>query len=193
MKKFGTKGVWILLILTLISGCSTKSNFYKLEPISTEDGHKRTDTSKVIGIGNVKVADYLNQKQLVVKVSNTKLDIEETHRWAGNLSQNIQEVLRDNLSTLLPKYTVLSFPWEEPVDDRYRVFVSIDSMQRDADNKAVLKGSWSLVNQESGKLIRHEEFSYSEVTDESYDSLVEAQSSMLTKLSRHIAKTIARL
>ncbi len=182
-----------IVAILVIGGCSSKSNFYKLEAMNTKSGHKATNTNKIIGIGTVKVADYLNQKPLIIKVSNTKLDIKETHRWASNLSQNIQEVLRENISTLLPKYTVLSFPWEEPVDDRYRVFVSIDSMQRDTDNKAVLRGSWSLVNQDSGKLIRHEEFSYSEVTDESYDSLVKTQSSMLTKLSRHIAKTISRL
>ena len=184
----------ILLVGALsmfVMGCSAKYNYYQLHPKtgSNTEGHI-SKKGIVIGIGEVEVPDYLNKPEMVTRLSAGRISVHEKERWAGSLPKNIQYVLMSNLSAQLPKYTFLQYPWEEPVSDKYRIYVIIDSFDGSTDGVVALKGRWSLVSEEDNKVLFGESFRYTQKSGKTLDSIVDAQSRLIEKLSRGIAAKI---
>ena len=111
----------------------------------------------------------------------------------GAFDKNIQSVLANNLAKLLPQYSFLTRPWEEPVEDRYRIYLSVERFDGDAQTGVVsFRGRWSLVDVENNRLITGEDIDYSERGGASVDALVNTQSRLLERLSRHIAQRVKR-
>lgn len=188
------KNIFILTLgLLLLAGCSSKSNFYQLHPNVKEgrSGHS-TMRHKVIGIAEVEVSEYLDKPQIVTRLSEGRIEVHEEERWAGTFPKNIQYVLKDNLSRMIPKYTFIAYPWEEPLSDVYRVYLTIEKFDGDtATGTVVLKGRWSLVGQNDNVVLVSETFDYSEKGKIGLEGMVDTQSRLLERLSRRIAKKIA--
>jgi uncharacterized lipoprotein YmbA len=182
-----------LLALLLLGGCSTKSEFYRLQPtVSAPTGSRTLHPHRVLGIGEVQVADYLEKPELVTRLAPTHLEVHDEKRWAGSLAGSIQEVLQQDLSALLPRHTVLRYPWDEPVDDRYRLYVTVDRFDGDANGTVTLAGHWSLADREASRVVTGEKFRYVERGTPGPEGVVRTQSSLLERLSRRIAGKIRR-
>jgi len=181
----------ILFTALVFTGCSSKSNFYQLHTNDHVSGN-RADRIKqnVIGIAEVEVAGYLDQPQIVTRLNEGRVNVHEEERWAGSFPKNIQTVLTQNLSKLLPSYTLLASPWEEPVSDRYRIYVSIDRFDGDQNGTVVLDGRWSLVDKEENRMITGEKIRYIDRGGITLDDMVATQSRLLDRLSRSIAKKV---
>jgi len=181
----------LFILLLLLTGCSSKSNFYQLHPKSTQQlntTHSKRGT--VVGIADVEVAGYLTKSEIVTRMNAGHLNVHETDLWAGSLNKNIQSVLKHNIATLLPKYTFLAHPWEEPIDDKYRIYVTIDRFDGSQNGSVTLQGRWSLVNKEENHLLYGESFVYSQKGEKTLEGIVNTQSRLLEKLSKRIARKI---
>jgi len=188
------KNILILTLgLLLFAGCSSKSNFYQLHPNVKQhtNGH-RTVKHKVVGIAEVEVAEYLNKPQMVTRLSQGRLDVHEEERWAGTFQKNIQYVLKDNLSRIPPKYTFIAYPCEEPLNDTYRIYLTIEKFDGDTAGTVVLRGRWSLIDQNESRVVLSETVAYTEKGGVSLDELVNTQSRLLERLSRHIATKLSK-
>jgi uncharacterized lipoprotein YmbA len=181
-------GVAAAIVMT---GCSTKSNFYQLHSHDTAD-MKRTAPlqSRVIGVDQVDLADYLDKPQIVTRLSDGQLQLHEEDRWAGALDKNIQAILTRNLTRVLPHYTFLSSPWDEPIEDRYRVYVDVEHFDGDSNGTVTLDARWSLVDREENRMLTGEKVHYVEKGAPEIESIVATQSRMIDRLSRQIAKKI---
>ena len=186
------RNVYILLIAVgILGGCSSKANFYQLHPKSTQETEgSRSARSTVIGIADVEVAEYLTKSELVTRLSAGRVSVHSEALWAGSLAKNIQTVLRHDLSALLPRYTFLASPWEEPIDDRYRIYVTIDRFDGYENGKVTLQGRWSLVDKEENKVLYSESVNYTAQGGQTLDEIVDTQSSLLDRLSRRIASKV---
>jgi len=189
----------ILTALLLFTGCSSKSNFYQLHTAQTSPVNKATHLKRtVIGVAEVDIPEYLDKPEVVTRLSQGRLQVNETERWAGAFDKNIQSVLTKNLSRLLPQYSFLSYPWEEPVKEKYRIYLSIDRFDGDTTTgMVILEGRWSLVNMDdnsiiTGQSIRYHERAAVDKNTVSIDEMVAAQSRMLDKLSRLIAGKVRK-
>ena len=181
----------LLIALGILSGCSSKSNFYQLHPKTVQQSESsRSKKATVIGIAQVEVAEYLSKSELVTRLSAGRVNVHSDALWAGSLAKNIQTVLTHNISALLPRYTFLSYPWEEPIDDRYRIYVTIDRFDGYENGRVSLQGRWSLVNKEENKVLYGESINYTAQGGQSLDEIVETQSSLLDRLSRRIAAKV---
>jgi len=179
--------------MVIFSGCSSKSNFYQLYPQTEQEKSMQTSRlhKKIIGIAEVDLPEYLDKPQIVTRLSSGRLNVNEEERWAGALDKNIQSVIAKNLSGILPQYTFLSKPWEEPLRENYRIYLSVARF--DADIKSgdvVFEGRWSLSDPENNRLITGEEVHFKEQGALTLDAMVKAQSRLLERLSRHIAKKL---
>ena len=188
---------YLLLIsavaMLIFSGCSSKSNFYQLYPKNGTGETSQTHRlhTKVIGIAEVDLPEYLDKPQIVTRLSSGRLNVNEEERWAGAFDRNIQSVLSKNLSAMLTQYSFLPKPWEEPIKEHYRIYLSVARF--DADIKSgnvVFEGRWSLADPENNRLITGEEIHMEEQGALTLDAMVEAQSRLLERLSRHIAKKL---
>lgn len=186
------RNVFILIIaLGLFSGCSSKSNFYQLHPQTTQTANStHSKKSTVIGIAEVEVSEYLAKSELVTRLSAGRVKVHDTSLWAGSLAQNIQSVLMLNISTLLPQYTFLTAPWEEPIDDKYRIYVTIDRFDGYENGNVTLQGRWSLVNKEENRVLYSESVNYTAHGGKTLDEIVNTQSRLIDRLSRRIASKI---
>jgi len=183
----------LLPLFLLMAGCSTKSEFYRLQPTVTETtGSRSIHPERILGIGEVQVADYLEKPELVTRLAPTHLKVHEEQRWAGSLAGSIQEVLREDLSALLPRISVLSYPWEEPVDDRYRLYVTVERFDGDTNGTVTLAGRWTLADREENRVVTGESFRYLERGAAGPQGVVETQSALLERLSRRIAARVRR-
>jgi uncharacterized lipoprotein YmbA len=181
----------VAVVVGLLSGCSSKSNFYQLQPSSSTSANTtHAIRHTVVGIAEVEVSGYLNKPEIVTRVNEGRLLVHDEDRWADAFAKNIQSVLRHNLSTLLPKYTFLSKPWDEPIDENYRIYVTIDRFDGDSNGLVVLEGRWSLVNQDDNTVVLSHYFKRKKQGDITLDALVSTQSKLLEELSKEIAKRI---
>jgi len=183
----------LLPALLLLGACSSKSDFYRLHPLLMQHGKQRPlHQNRLLGVGEVALADYLAKSEIVTLENAQKLDIHEHHLWAGDLAKNIQSVLVQDLGALLPHTTVLAYPWNEPLRDRYRLYLSVDHLDADADGSVTLSGHWSLVDQESDEVTTGESFRYTERGTPDTSGIVATQSRLLERLSRRIATKVRR-
>jgi uncharacterized lipoprotein YmbA len=144
----------------------------------------------IVGVAEVGLPEYLDKPEVVTRLSEGRLKMNETDRWAGAFDKNIQSVLTQNLSKLLPNYTFLASPWDEPVEDRYRVYVDVERFDGDLNGTVTLKGRWSLVDKEENRLVTGEKVHYIERGTPTIDGIVTTQSHMIDRLSRNIARKI---
>ena len=179
------------MVALLMTGCSTKSNFYQLHSSERMDTKQTAQLqNRVIGVDQVDLADYLDKPQIVTRLSSERLQLHEEERWAGALDKDIQSLLTQNLSRALPHYTFLASPWDEPVEDRYRIYVDVERFDGDVNGTVTLDARWSLVNKEENRLLTGEKVHYVEQGVATIDGIVTTQSRMVDRLSRQIAKKI---
>jgi uncharacterized lipoprotein YmbA len=180
-----------LSALVLLTGCSTKSNFYQMHPKAREkSGDSRQNSKVIIGIAKVEVSEYLDKPEIVTRLSAGRLSVHEKERWVGSFAKNLQSVLQHNLSAMLPRYALVAYPWEEPLSDRYRIYLTIDRFDGDAAGMVTLSGRWSLVDREDDRVIIAERINDRLQGGTSLDAIVDTQSRLLYTLSRHIAQRV---
>ena len=112
-----------------LGGCRSQSpSFYTLSPIQegpVTSTRKSPAQNAVVGIGPVKLADYLDQSMLVTRTSDNQAKKAEFDRWVGSLKDNLINVLADNLGVLLSTERIYLFPWRVSVPIDYQVVVDI--------------------------------------------------------------------
>jgi uncharacterized lipoprotein YmbA len=181
-----------LIVLSLLLGaCSSRSDYYRLQPhLMPRHNVTPLHPKRIVGIAEVQVADYLQQKSLATRLGPNRLKIDESALWAGALDKNIQRVLQHDLAGLVPSRTFLAYPWEEPVSDDYRIFVTVDQFDGDSNGTVTLAGHWSLIDRREDRLLMGENFRYSTKGAATLPGIVATQNRLLERLSRHIAARI---
>jgi uncharacterized protein len=184
----------LLLAAIFFWGCASPSpHFYTLSPTLDQVITRGAGTGQktVIGLGPVKMAEYLDQSQIVTRPGDNQVKKAEFDRWAGPLRNNFMNVLAENLGSLLPTAQIELFPWRTPEPVDYQVILDVSRYDGRLGEAAWLDSRWSLVKGQEGKLVKAARSSITEpVTGPNYADLVAAQSRALGQLSREIAQAI---
>lgn len=184
-------------LLVVLGGCMGKSQpsrFYMLSQVS-EDKNVRvsagSDFSRVIGVGPVKIADYLDQSQIVSRSDNNRVIEAEFDLWSGSLTDNVTHVLAENIGYLLSTKRVFLFPWKTYMPIDYQVEVAINHLDGKLGKEAVLVARWQIIRVDTKELLVMQRSEIRKKTEsDGYDGLVEAQSRALGLLSREIAEAL---
>jgi len=192
-----SRGLPVILAIAAIflGGCRSQSpRFYTLSPIQEDQViAKRNNPAQnaVIGIGPVKLADYLDQSMLITRTSDNQAVKAEFDRWVGSFKDNFINVLADNIGFLLSTERIYLFPWRVSVPIDYQVVVDIVRCDGRLGDAVWLEVRWSLVGGPEKKLLKTNRSSIREpVSGADYAALVAAQSRALAKLSQEIAEAI---
>jgi uncharacterized lipoprotein YmbA len=191
MKKIQKFIVIIISMSFLLWGCgrSPNSTFYTLSPLPNTPLEKG---SYVVGVGPVSIADYLNQPSLVVRVNEQQLRLDEFHRWAGPLRDNVKDVLIMNLQVLLHSQSIISYPSRDMRRVPLQLIVRIEEFDTDLQGVSRLRASWQLYRRPSQKLL----FANSKVFYEKVEGTltpghgVAAMNRNLNKLTQYLAQDI---
>src|SRR5512147_577111 len=140
----------ILAIAAIWLGGCTRSQtprFYALSPIQEAQAiskRKSPAQNAVIGIGPVKLADYLDQSMLITRTSDNQAVKAEYDRWVGSFKDNFINVLADNIGLLLSTDRIYLFPWRMSVPIDYQVVLDVVRCDGRLGEAAWLEARWSI-------------------------------------------------
>jgi uncharacterized protein len=185
----------ILAIMAILSGgCRSQTpRFYTLSPIPEDQvaSKKSTAQNAVIGIGPVKIADYLDTSMLINRTSENQAVKAEFDRWVGSFKDNFVNVLADDLGTLLSTDRIYLYPWRLSVPIDYQVVVDVVRCDARLGDAAWLEARWSVFNGPEKKVVKISKSTIREsVSGPGYEAVVAAQSRAVAKLSQEIARAI---
>ena len=192
-----SRGLPVILAIAAIffGSCRSQSpRFYALSPIQEDQvisKRKSPAQDAVIGVGPVKLADYLDQSMLVTRTSDNQAVKAEFDRWVGSLKDDFVNVLADNLGFLLSTERIYLYPWRMSVSIDYQVVLDVVRCDGRLGDAAWLEVRWSVFQGPEKKLLKSNRSSIREpVAGADYAALVAAQSRALAKLSQEIAEAI---
>lgn len=184
-----------LIATVALFGCTTTppSRFYVLTPQASAVEASRT-ADLVVGVGPVRLVDYLERPQIVARDGANLLRVEEFDRWGGTLETNVAWVMAENLSRVLGTDAVVTFPWERAVVPRFQVAIDIRQFDPASDNQVRLIAQWRILGDDDRALYAIEKSELTEVMGGTgFAAQVAAQSRLLARLSEAIAARIKQL
>ena len=193
-------GPAIFMILVLLTGCrssTTPVEFYTLTPltaVSEADSTVGQTGTIAIGVGPLHIPKINDRPQIVTRSGPNKVNIDEFHRWAGSVYEDILRVLTINLSLLLQSNLVAAYPWEDYFDPEYRVFMEIRQFDGQLGQYALLDLTWTITGREAREVLLVRRSVIKEpVQGVDFDAFVAAKSRIMAALSRQIAQGIKEI
>jgi hypothetical protein len=185
------------ILAVVLLGCASTppTRFFVLSssPDFEKVRNREGERCFAIGIGPVRLPEYLNQPEIVTRITQNELSLDEFARWAEPLDDNISRALAKNLSSLLCIRRIAIFPWKGGTPIDYRIDVDVIQMDGILGESASLDVTWSISDGTDRKKspLLTKRSTYKESTGGGdYGAFVSAQSRNLASLSREIAETI---
>ncbi len=186
-----------LLMIGVAAGCSTSSsvvNFYALAAMEGGAPTVATEakSAPAIGIGRVTLPAYLQRPHIVIRTDANQMRIEEYHRWAGSLEDDIQRVLIENLMQLTGTERIARMPWPGDFQPDVTVRMEIYRFEAGTGNTVRLLAAVTLIRRVAPQAPETWTVNLETSSEgRGYADLVAAQSRLLADVSRNIAEKIA--
>lgn len=177
-----------ITLAILVAACgSTTPTFYVLSP----EGPLPSGGGTGIGVGPVTLAEYVDRQNIVIQSGPNKMELAESHLWAGDLDDSVARVIATNIGRRLGTGNVRTYPWQRDSEIDYQVAMDIREFIAGNDGYAHIEASWRIYSLPGSKLIRSKTFVAQEpIATEDYESVVAAQSRLLGKLSGDIVSSL---
>ena len=202
MKSFLFHKFIVLILGALLAvhfGCASSPppRFYllsSLDTISPETKPSAEERCFSIGIGPIRIPDYLDQPRIVTRETPNEIARAEFDRWGEPMKDNLTRVLAKNLSILLCTKTIAFFPWKGGVPIDYRIEMEVLRLDGSLGGNVTLEAWWMVLSGDGKKMILNKKSSFTEAAaGKDYSSLVSAQSRTVGLLSSEIAQAIKTL
>ena len=186
--------MYIVSLLWFLTACgsSSKTYFYVLNTKQVSENLVGNDIEKVrIGVWRVKLPELIDRSEIINRTDLYNIELADFHQWAGGLSNNITQLIADELSRQLQSDQIVISPWASYHENNYQVKISINRFDGRLGGESVLRGAWSLLNAEGNKEIVREAFNYRALASvKSYSDMVKSQSKLIVQLADQISKSI---
>jgi uncharacterized lipoprotein YmbA len=187
------------IVLMVLGGCarSQPANYYILHSLQNPGPEVRTagaEKNPAIGVGPVKIPEYLDRPQIVTRTTHSTLKFAEFDKWAESLDKNLARVLADNLSILVPSEHVFIFPWTKSMQVQYQITLDIIHLEKMPDGKIMLDASWSILGNDGEKLlVMRRSKLILPVESEGFEGIASTESRAVEALSSEMAAAIQGL
>ena len=183
-----------LLILSLLLqvaclGTTPPSQFYLLEPLAETDATKASaNPAKItLALSPVRIPHYLERSQIVTAAGKNTYQIDELHRWAESLDDNMTRVMLQDLTVLVSADVVMSTT-SRAKQAELRLSVTVLEFHVDRQNKAILSAQWQI---SKGKdVVLSQKSAYQVPASNDVQLKIEALNQCLNLLNRDIAVAI---
>ncbi len=180
--------------LILLGGCTGTQlqKVYLVNPVFESVAAPASGPCISLGIGPVRMPDYLDRPQIVMRTTRSELLLARFDRWAEPLTDTLPRVLAQNLSRLLCIKTVSLYPFRPSVPKDYRLDVEVIRLDGMRGHEVTLEAWWSLSDGPGKKVQVSKRSKLTEPTQgNDFEALVEAHSRVIGSLCRDIAQAIA--
>ncbi len=199
-----TRILGVILTMFVLSGCaeigrvSSPTRYYVIQPVRSiiaTVGALGTDAGISFGIGPILIPGYADRQQIVTFESGSKLKLAEFDQWAEPLTDNIQRVLIDNLSSIFGTDSVYSYPTDfRPDYETLQVSVEISELVQTIDGNVRLTARWNVKNLLDNDLVARTDGQYLKMAPvDNYEAIAHAVSELVARLSVDIAKSLTQI
>ncbi|WP_169569705.1 PqiC family protein [Sneathiella limimaris] len=159
----------LLFPLLMLSGCeglvgpSTPTEFYRLTAVDLSGQAKGLALSSElkVGVGPISIPGYADRSQIVSSGKGGKLIVDDLHHWAEPIHENIERVMVSNISSILSRAQVFSYPANfTPEPSSYQVAIEIIEMILLEDGKVQLAASWNVKKMLNNRLMKRQAINY---------------------------------
>jgi uncharacterized lipoprotein YmbA len=195
-RTFSFLNVFLILLLSLIfggciGGTSQPSVYYVFNASLEQSTAQSLIADQGLGVGPIKLPEFLKRPQIVKKQGGNVLDINEFHRWGDSFEAQISSVLVENLSALLNTPNVHAYPWERPFIPGYQLYIDFRHFEGQTADSVSLEAVWWIVEKENETTVLTRQTSLIEPTGQKgYQAYVVALNTTLEKLCQQIAKAV---
>ena len=134
--------VVLLTLAALLTNCARTQpvTFYQLSAIEADQmaASAQPIGETVIGIGPVRLPEFLDRPQIVIRAGANRVQLIEGHRWAEPLAEGIPRTLRENLAAQLGTERILYYPWNQKSGVDLQILVEILRFEGEGYAKAHL-------------------------------------------------------
>ena len=183
-----------LFAMLVLTACATTptAKFYTLNAQMTEPAGVIGDLA--FAVGPVDLPRYLDRPQIVTRSGDSRLVLEEFHRWGGSLDEEITRVLAGRIGSRLQTRRVYSYPSRLAADLDYRVALELRTFDGVLGGELRLNVAWSLIADRNGEVVTTRQSDYRVVAaDAGYEAYVAAMSELLAELGDDLADALASL
>ena len=108
-----------VFVVVMFSACSSSSpvSYFSLNPIDA-DFKQDPDDAVMLGLGPIRMPEYLNRSQIVSRGANAEIRVDEFNRWSEPLNEAMLRIVASNVDNLLQGVVVVVFPYEPFVRDQ---------------------------------------------------------------------------
>ncbi len=177
----------LLLPVLLLASCADPKSFYVL----SAEGPPPSGSGIGVGVGPVSIAGYIDRPNLIFQETGNRMAVAESHRWAGDLEENIARVTANNLGRRLGTGNVRVYPWGSDSELRYQVSLDIRQLHGTDNGEAVIDAAWRVYSLPDRRMIASRSWSGTEeMGADGYDALAATESRLLARLATEIARSI---
>lgn len=193
-----SRSLFVFLMLILVGCVSTPpTHYYTLDADETiQPGIRRAtgENPVVIGIGPVRFPEYLSRSHMVIQEGDTRVGINQFHRWVEPLRENFTRIFIQDLTMLLPDRMVIEFPWGKMLTPRYRIPMHVLRFEGPITGPVELTVQWSVNEPGKGDVAAWRESAFqATVNGQGHTAWVQALSRALGDFSREVATTLEGL
>lgn len=185
---------WILMLAAAGCGTTGPTKFYVMNALAGSETFApavMARTGIAVGVGPVRIPEYLDRLQIVTRSTMSSLQLAEFERWAEPLDKSIPRILAENLSALLGSDQVAIHPWPSALQVDYQVIVEVNRLDGTLGQAALLDARWTLLADKGKRIVVRKNSTISEpMGGSSYEGLVMAQSRALAQLAKEIATAL---
>lgn len=184
-----------LLLLGACLGRSAPVEFYMLEPerrAAIREAGASGAGFPLIAVGPVRIPEYLDRPQIVTAQGGNAYRVDEQHRWAERLDDNLGRVLAQNLESLVPARQVLTNASDRGQPADFRVVLTVLEFHVGPDGQALLSAQWN-IRRGNETLVSRTSSLRAAASTTDYGKMVAALNQCVDRLSRTIADALKTL
>jgi len=187
-----TRVVSAIGLAASVAGCgaTAPARFYTLDPTAVADAGPVDRL--VIVVAPVSIPAAVDRPQFVVQVAPHQVAIDEYHRWAAPLADNIAGTIAADLTVLLGVPNVATAPLVGLVAT-HRVTVDVQRFESAPGKEALVEAVWSVRKDKGGASTSGRTVAREATTGPEFEALAAAHSRALAKVSADIATGIRSL
>ncbi|MFH1692500.1 MAG: PqiC family protein [Candidatus Omnitrophota bacterium] len=194
-------GCVLIFICLSLGGCISISNtpsprFYSLIALDKGQAVKQyhVPAGFTIGVGPVKIPEFLNRPQIVTMNKKRMLEFAEFDRWGEGLDFAFVRLMNEDLTLMMPDATIEMYPWNLNIAITYQVVVNVIALESRLDQDMLLIVQWTIIDQKNKKAIFTKRSELRQVIEpHSYLGLVKSLSAACAVLSEEVAAELSLL
>ncbi len=193
MKAKATSILFCCMVTLLLTACGSSPpvRYFSLSPTVSTVG-QQTDDAAALGLGPIRMPEYLNRSQLVTRGAGQEMQVDEFNRWAEPLSDALHRIVSTDVDNAIDTLVVTAFPWESAVHAGvdYRLIGHVSRFDADRAGGVMLDVQWGISEIASGDMVVQPHRSRYEAQAESPEdpaSIAAAMNDALAGFSRDIA------